>query len=743
MVDSTFENHNFAIQIDQSNNVEILNTEITAFQGDGIRLSDVQDILIEGNNLHSPLGTRYDLNHDDMIQLWAVGEDGISSNITIRGNIINSGVGSGSQSIFMRNEDVDGGTYGEERYFENIVIEDNIIFNSNSHGITVPETNGVTIRNNTLIYNSVAGGTSPQIQVDTLATGVLIEGNIAAAISAPTTAVISDNIIIDYQDASQDNSIENLFIDAKYGGQFDEIGLQIKPGSLADTMDVGAAASVFDETPDQLQAVYSSNKLNGTENVVAFDASLSANQSGYLTDTNATFLWDFGDGNTATGISVTHEFEDFDTFTVTLTVTSGGETDTYQSLLQTEDPVVFETNFEFGIQARDIDQSSYDTSVTSNSIYNFVHDEKHGTAYQIGDSYTGLGISRYASEMFYLDQMYISFDFKKDDVAGNSGTIFFLNSSYALYLTDSGSLKFNLTDADDTWVSLETADNILDAEWHNITIAYDTILGTTSILLDDQTVATTNAAGRTQDKESWGLIFGKLWSRDTADGLIDNITISTDPLGDDTVVIEATNANDVYSNVDADTVAYMLDGDDYARGGKEIYGGAGDDELYALSSGGTLYGGVGDDNLTGYGGYDFISGGAGDDTLFGGAGNDTIVADGEDSHIGGGGGYDVVLVNTDDDLYIDDIVFYGVEEIDISNGLANEIFMGWGEANGGGLIITADANDVINIDNNWATYSTPDVVEIDGSDYNHYSVTQGTWLDGDLYVSTAAQVDIV
>ena len=46
---------------------------------------------------------------------------------------------------------------GLEMYYQNITIENNVIYNAHSHGITVGETDGLTISNNTILHNRDSG----------------------------------------------------------------------------------------------------------------------------------------------------------------------------------------------------------------------------------------------------------------------------------------------------------------------------------------------------------------------------------------------------------------------------------------------------------------------------------------------------------------------------------------------------------------------------------------------------------
>lgn len=79
-------------------------------------------------------------------------------------------------------------------------------------------------------------------------------------------------------------------------------------------------------------------------------------------------------------------------------------------------------------------------------------------------------------------------------------------------------------------------------------------------------------------------------------------------------------------------------------GSKDIYGGAGDDDI---QSGGDIVPTANDDVIDGRDGNDHIDGGLGDDVLSGGHGNDTIVYDTADTGaIDGGEGFDTLLDTT-------------------------------------------------------------------------------------------------
>ena len=88
-----------------------------------------------------------------MIQFWTNGTTSPSTNITISENFLDSGNGEWTQSIFMRNEAVDSQGAGTEMFYQNVLIENNVIYNAHTHGITVGEADGLIIRNNTILQN--------------------------------------------------------------------------------------------------------------------------------------------------------------------------------------------------------------------------------------------------------------------------------------------------------------------------------------------------------------------------------------------------------------------------------------------------------------------------------------------------------------------------------------------------------------------------------------------------------------
>nr|MBA3583608.1 right-handed parallel beta-helix repeat-containing protein [Gemmatimonadota bacterium] len=210
----------------EDKDVVVRGNDVHDIRSDGLNFAAVQDVLIEDNYLHDFAIATDDGVHRDMIQIWTANTDTPSTGITIRDNHLNSGAGVWTQSIFMRNEAVDTGAAGREMFYKNVVIENNVIYNGHSHGITIGEVDGLTITNNTLLHNPASGdngGVSrPHIRVSEDARNVHVELNIAQAVPTPPGDAagwkVTDNLLVQNLYPERPNYYGDLFADALAGG---------------------------------------------------------------------------------------------------------------------------------------------------------------------------------------------------------------------------------------------------------------------------------------------------------------------------------------------------------------------------------------------------------------------------------------------------------------------------------------------------------------------------------------------
>ncbi|WP_208734635.1 right-handed parallel beta-helix repeat-containing protein, partial [Corallococcus praedator] len=138
-------------------------------------------VVIEGNRLHDFRASPTSADHPDMIQFWTNGTRTPTRDVIIRDNVLDIGNGTATQSIFMRNDQVDRGEAGREMFYRNVTIEDNVIVNGAANGLVVGETDGLVVRNNTVLRgegvrkDGVGASETPLIKIADKSVGVVIE----------------------------------------------------------------------------------------------------------------------------------------------------------------------------------------------------------------------------------------------------------------------------------------------------------------------------------------------------------------------------------------------------------------------------------------------------------------------------------------------------------------------------------------------------------------------------------------
>jgi PKD repeat protein len=121
----------------------------------------------------------------------------------------------------------------------------------------------------------------------------------------------------DFGDGSTDNGVTVSHTYTVQGSYVAE--LTVSDGELSDVASIIISAGIepVNEAPEA--AVSASTMTGDAPLVVSFDASGSSDPNGDA----LTYTWDFGDGSTATGVTVDHTFSEAGTYTVSLVVSDG------------------------------------------------------------------------------------------------------------------------------------------------------------------------------------------------------------------------------------------------------------------------------------------------------------------------------------------------------------------------------------------------------------------------------------
>ncbi len=237
--------------VDDSVQIHIEGNEFRAIRSDGMDLVAVQDVLIAQNHLHDFATVPQSEDHADMIQFWTTGATRPTSDVVIRDNVLNSGHGGWTQSILLGNEVVHQGLAGRDMDYRIIRITGNVILNAHLHGITVGETDGLTIAHNTLIHNSLSDGDTdnpslwtPRITVEAASRNVTITGNASPEISGfagQAGWTLAGNLAIQDHDPGAALYYGAVFVGAMTGDPAALSSFAYRPGGLVNGINAGSA----------------------------------------------------------------------------------------------------------------------------------------------------------------------------------------------------------------------------------------------------------------------------------------------------------------------------------------------------------------------------------------------------------------------------------------------------------------------------------------------------------------------
>lgn len=527
----TFENNemhlfNYGLMVLETTDVRITNNDVHSMQGDPIQMGGVKDVFIEGNYLHHPLGSDTSVNHMDMIQMWSTGTKIVSENIYIRENIIEAGEGTGTQSIFIRNDRYEA-TKSDALLYKNIVVSDNVIYNGHYHGITATDVNGLSIYNNTLVTNPEAYVlriydenqlSDPAISTSASSKNVKVYNNMAGRIDLPNSAQQGNNTIINYDNPLAPEYVDNLFVNGLADEMNILIDLQALPGGLADTRSLGSKLLEFDETPTEIFALLDDQPGSGLGlNTHSFDVGRIYDQNGAVNTDGAIVAWDFGDGhNHADDTTSAHFYEKPGVYSVKANITlADGRKLVAEKTIAAESPVVLALDFDNG--TTDISPAPIIPGHTSGNVQ-FVWDRGSEVAKLNG------GHIRYeATEDFRNNAGFsVVADFRKDNLSDH-GEVMRFPGSFTVAVRDNA-LQATLTTEKGEFTIHERWLPMDDTDWHRVVLSFDGPDQSAALYLDGKLVGSASGVG-TMQKGIVGtdLYIGSPYNTSFG-GLIDNVS---------------------------------------------------------------------------------------------------------------------------------------------------------------------------------------------------------------------------
>jgi len=520
----TVENNEFfefhrGLSMSQSSDVVVTGNDMHSLRMDGMNFAEIAGVRIENNYLHDFNGSLNSNDHSDMIQFWTNGTDSPSSDIIIRGNHLDIGSGTPTQSIFMRNDQVDQGYFGSEMFYQNLLIEDNVIVNGHAHGITVGESNGLTIRNNSVLHSDGYNPDGkdpfveiPKINISAASTGVTVENNLTYAIEGHAGQDdwdLTNNIFVQDQEPHEAGYYGDVFLASSLEVLDGVHDMKVRPGGALDGQNVGAF-NTQDSSTDSLQAQFHVQNDADSAAIRHFDASFTGDQP-----EGTIFLWDFGDGTTMEGATATHAFEHGGVYDVRLTVeTPDGQINSRQ----------------LSVDVAGVQVLSY---VAGESV--LAHNAGVAAALSAGAvdgdngiSLGGTGVATHIDRE-HIEAVLNTQEFEIDltltaHTAHSVGEIMRLHSSFVVSATDAGEVYLLAFSEDGTRIRMTTEGaNLQDTQPHDIKVSLkDGVLG---LAVNGETLASTNIDGALQNLGRHDLVFGNPWGSTNFEGDVSSLSI--------------------------------------------------------------------------------------------------------------------------------------------------------------------------------------------------------------------------
>lgn len=533
-------------------NLIVSENEIHSIRSDGLDLVQVANVVIEGNYIHDFATSPTSGDHVDYIQFWTSGTNQPSTNILIRENVLDMGDGGWSQSIFLRNEQVDRGLAGIEMYYQDVVIEQNLILGGHSHGITVGETSGLLIQGNTVLAapNPDSTVNIPTINVAQDSIGVSILGNAVARINGyveQTDWILAENAFIQNTDPNAPGYYSDVFVESSMFGQNGVADYVVAPGSMLENLQAGYSGLFSFSSNQNVRALFDVSTSAEDIDLLVIDGRYSFGSGGAPLPDGSTFVWKLNTGETFSGPVLLHRFESPGHYDIELVVTTP---DGSSSVAFARVSVAGQDLLSFDETTGSFLAHGYgETEAILKSVVASTEVSSGAFAIDVGGSGTQSSVSRQAIErIFGAESMSLSFSLQAD-AQGSYGEVFRIHSSFVASITATGELQFQFFSSSGEKILLKTAGaEINDSQFHEISIVLDGRGDSLSIAVDGAILAETPVYGNVPFIGYWDLAFGNPWdSSKNFDGKILSFDLDV--------------SNNDYSFYSGDNAAVVANGD--------------------------------------------------------------------------------------------------------------------------------------------------------------------------------------
>lgn len=511
-----------AAVFDGVDDLSVARNLVREVRSDGFNFTDVREVAITQNIFRDFRTSPATGDHADMIQFWTTGKTRPTTDILIARNILDAADGDATQSIFMRNEEVDNGRAGSEMFYRNLRIEDNLIRNAHLHGVTVGETDGLVIANNTVVHSmAVASGQSvhvPRINVAEASLDVTVTRNLAAAVPAARAGwSVSDNLAIQRERPDAAGYFGDVFADGLADHRPAQEALRTMPGFAAFGASIATVGAGHAAPYAFIEAAPGEGLLRSA---MAFRIGGVVDAAGPVSLAGATARWDFGDGAGGAGLSASHLYGAAGRHEASALVTlADGRQVEARRMVEAQTPVAIMATFEQGFD----DLSGPANAVVRAEGASLVAAGGDGAARLQGGA-SSLAYAR-GPEFLGNAAFTLMLDYRKD-LPATGGKLVQVPGGFGLslgadWLRAEVTTELGLARLDHRAASLRS-----DA-WRHVAFTFDGEAGTARLYLDGVRVAERAGVGTVQPgSASHDLHLGSPFGGAFA-GLVDNFTFLT------------------------------------------------------------------------------------------------------------------------------------------------------------------------------------------------------------------------
>jgi PKD repeat protein len=315
--------------------------------------------------------------------------------------------------------------------------------------------------------------------------------------------------VVQIHDPQGENYYGDLFVTSA-ASVFD---IRAVPGDVADG--IGSSFTQFDWSPDTLSPQFQVSSDASSAQTLVFDASLTVGPLGLVTEEDAQFIWTFGDGTTATGQIVAHDFANAGHYNVALQVVAKDGTTSaagFTASVAGADILAFDAaSGQFEALAFGEERSLDAGTLPLISIGDDLALKLGGTGRQA--SINAADLSRF----FGTDDFELSMTLKASH-ADSWGEIARIHGSFITGVDKNGNFSLNLFPDDGSRLGLKSSGiDVTDGNSHDIMVRFDGEAGFVEILIDGKVVASQDVTGSLAGGPR-SLDFGNPWGATNFDG---------------------------------------------------------------------------------------------------------------------------------------------------------------------------------------------------------------------------------